>query len=128
MKESNPIEEKSLEFGTKMLLLCKSLAEQKEFIVSRQIGRSGTSIGANVAEALKAQSKPDFLAKMKIADKEANETAYWLRVLRRADCITEEQYGELYSNLDEICSILTSICKTTRENIEKEKVSKQKSN
>jgi len=122
MKKNNPIEDKSLDFATKILRLSKSLMAQKEYIASNQIGRSGTSIGANVAEAAKAQSKADFFAKMKIADKEASETAYWLKALLGADYISKELYVELYTDLNEICSLLSAICKTTQKNIEMEKL------
>ena len=125
--EPNPVVEKSLLFAEKILKLCKVLFLQKEFIVSKQIGRSATSIGANIAEAERAQSKPDFYAKMKIAEKEANETAYWLKLLVRTGNISDTLYNELGNNLRELCSMLAAICKTTKENIEKEEKSKQKS-
>ena len=98
----------------------------KRIYCIKQIGRSATSIGANIAEAERAQSKPDFYAKMKIAEKEANETAYWLKLLVRTGDISDTQYNELGNNLKELCRMLASICKTTKENIEKEKKRKQK--
>lgn len=77
--------------------------------------RSGTSIGANVSEAQRAQSKADFVSKMSIALKEANETNYWLKLLYRTDYIDEKQFGSMVGDLDEIISILVSICNTSKQ-------------
>ena len=87
--------------------------EKKEFILAKQLLRSGTSIGANVAEAQKGQTKPDFNTKMNIALKEANETYYWLRLLYRTDYLNEKEYKSLEKDVDEIIAILMSICKKT---------------
>ena len=86
--------------------------EQKEYVMAKQLLRCGTSIGANVFEAQKAQSKADFAAKMNIALKEANETDYWLRLLYRTDYLTKQQYMSLNKDADELISLLTAICKT----------------
>ena len=80
--------------------------------MSKQLLRCGTSIGANVSEAQKGQSKADFAAKMCIALKEANETEYWLRLLNRTEYINKKQFDSLYADIDEIISLLTAICKT----------------
>ena len=111
MKE-NVIERKSYTFAVRIVNLHKHLVNQKhEYIMSRQICRSGTSIGANVAEAQRAQSTADFVAKLKIALKEANETQYWLRLLHDTDYLTDREFESLHSNLLEILRILTAICK-----------------
>ena len=110
---ANQIEDKSFDFAVRIVNLYKFLQEtQKEYVLSKQLLRSGTSIGANVAEAQHAQSRADFLAKMKIASKEANETQYWIKLLFKTDYLTEPQYKSLQSDIDEISSILISICKT----------------
>ena len=111
MKE-NVIMRKSFAFSVRIMNLQKYLSRQKgEYVVSRQICKSGTSIGANVAEAQRAQSTADFVSKMKIALKEANETQYWLKLLRETKYITDKQYDSLHSDLVEILRILTAICK-----------------
>ena len=89
------------------------IAEKKEFVLLKQLLRSGTSIGANVAEAQKAQTKPDFNAKMNIALKEANETEYWLKLLYRTDYLTEIEFESIKNDIKEIIAILVSICKKT---------------
>ena len=89
-----------------------------EFVISKQILRSGTSIGANVSEAQHAQSKPDFLAKMTIASKEANETAYWLSLLHDNGYITDTQFDSVDNDMQRILRLIISIVKTTRQNIE----------
>ena len=117
---NNVIEEKSFEFAIRIVNLCKYLkSEKKETVLSKQLLRSGTSIGANVFEAEKAQTKPDFYTKMTIALKEANETSYWLRLLHKTNYLADSEFESIYKDIDEICSILVSITKTTKENIGK---------
>ena len=109
----NIIENKSFEFAVRIVNLRKFLVREKnEYILSKQLMRSGTSIGANVSEA---QSKADFVSKMSIALKEANETNYWLKLLYRTDYIDEKQFGSMVGYLDEISSILVSICNTSKQ-------------
>ena len=109
----NTIEEKSFNFAVRIVNLYRFLQEtQKEFVLSKQLLRAGTSIGANVAEAQHAQSRADFLAKMKIASKEASETQYWLKLLFKTDYLTEAQYNSIRTDIDEIASLLVTICKT----------------
>lgn len=96
----------------------KKLQQEKEFIISRQILRSGTSIGANVEEALAGQSKRDFIAKMSISSKEARETKYWLRLLKESE-ITSLDVKSLILDIDELIRILTSIVKTSQQNLTK---------
>ena len=116
MKE-NVIARKSFAFSVRIVNLHKYLVDRKhEYILSKQICKSGTSIGANVAEAQRAQSTADFVAKMKIALKEANETQYWLKLLRETDYLTDREFESLHGNLSEILRILTAICKHYPQN------------
>ena len=89
--------------------------EKKEYIISKQIFRSGTSIGANVRESKNAQSDIDFIHKLSIALKEADETAYWLEVFYGAEIIEQKEFESLSLDLKEIIALLTSIIKTTKE-------------
>ena len=108
------VADKSFEFAVRIVNLCKYLRyKKKEFVLSKQLLRSGTSIGANVHEGRRAQSRADFLAKMSIALKEANETYYWLKLLYRTEYLAKEEYLSMYADIDEILRILTAICKTT---------------
>ena len=88
---------------------------KKEYVLSRQLLRSGTSIGANVAESQQAQSRADFLSKLEISLKEATETKYWLRLLKETDYLTEEQFSSIYADCVEIEKILVSIVKSTKK-------------
>ena len=111
MKE-NIIMRKSFAFSVRIMNLQKYLSRQKgEYVVSRQICKSGTSIGANIAGAQRAQSTADFVSKMKIALKEANETQYWLKLLRETKYLSDREFTSLHSDLLEILKILTAICK-----------------
>ena len=114
----NIIVTKSFDFAKRIVNLNKFLNKEKsEYILSRQILKSGTSIGANVFEAQNAQSNADFLSKMKIALKEATETLYWLMLLYETDYINSSTFESLKADLDDIRNILGSICKTTSGNI-----------
>ena len=118
----NTIYLKSFEFAKRIVKLYKFLCEnKKEFILSKQILRCGTSIGANVNEAIAAQSKKDFISKMAIASKEARETKYWLELLISADYLSknEKYILSLQDDIEEIIKILTSIVKTSQENLRK---------
>ena len=111
MKE-NVIMRKSLAFSVRIVNLHKCLSQVKtEYIMSKQICKSGTSIGANIAEAQRAQSTADFVSKMKIALKEANETQYWLQLLCETNYISEKEFSSIHEDLLEILKILTAICK-----------------
>ncbi len=108
------IENKSFDFAVRIVNLYKFLTQEKqEYIMSKQLLRCSTSIGANVAEAQKAQTKPDFNTKMNIALKEANETGYWLKLLYKTDYLTKNEFDSIESDAKEITAILTSICKKT---------------
>ncbi len=114
---NNVIEEKSFAFAVRIVKLSKYLREtKKEYILSKQLLRCGTSIGANIAEAQRGQSKADFIAKMSIALKEANETQYWLRLLFHTDYLAKEEFNSIHSDLAEVLSVLTAICKSAAEN------------
>ena len=116
MKE-NVIMQKSFAFSVRIVNFYKHLTREKhEYMISKQIYRSGTSIGANIAEAQRAQSTADFVAKMKIALKEANETQYWLQLLCETKYITEKEFNSLHSDLTEVLKILTAICKHYPQN------------
>jgi four helix bundle protein len=115
MKE-NIIVIKSFHFSLKTLQLYKVLIKNKEFIISRQLLRCATSIGANIEEAGAASSRRDFIAKMAISSKEARETRYWLRLLKEDQFIDGYDFSELLQEIDQIISILTKIVKTTQEN------------
>ena len=117
MKE-NVVKEKSMLFAIKIVNLYKFLCEtKKEFVLSRQILKAGTSIGANLAEAECAISKKDFLAKVYISFKECIETKYWLELLYKTDFIHEKDFKSINSDCDELYKLLAAITKTTRENI-----------
>lgn len=114
MKE-NVIAEKSKAFALRIIKLYRYLCEdKKEYILSKQLLRSGTSIGANVKEAIRGQSKPDFYAKMNISLKEASETEYWLGLLHESDYIDDNGFESIYSDCQEIVKILVSITKTQK--------------
>ena len=116
--DRNAIEETSFRLAIRIVNLRKYLVEAKrEFVLSKQLLRSGTSIGANVAEAKQAQSRSDFISKLSIALKEANETAYWLKLLYRTDYLTEKEYDSISHDADEIIAILVSIIKTKKQHI-----------
>ena len=111
--ENNIIVDKSKAFALRIIKLSKYLTNDKnEFVLSRQILKSGTSIGANVKEAIRAQSKPDFYSKMNIALKEASETEYWLELLFESEYITSQEFNSIYPECEEIIKILVSITKT----------------
>jgi len=112
---ANIIEEKSFAFAIRIVNLYKHLNEaKKEFVLSKQLLRSGTSIGANVAEAEQAQSTPDFVSKMSIALKEASETKYWIRLLASTRYLTEDEAVSILNDCVEIEKILVSIIKSSK--------------
>ena len=113
---NNIIEEKSFNFAVRIVNLYKHLTiEKKELVLSKQLLRSGTSIGANVSEAQRGQSKADFNAKMNIALKEAGESEYWIRLLHQTEYLTDEEYNSIEKDAKELISILVSICKKTNK-------------
>ena len=113
--EGNAIVAKSKNFALRTIKLYQYLsAEKKEFVLSKQVLRSGTSIGANVKEAIRGQSKADFYAKMNIALKEASETEYWLELLHESDYIDKAAFENIYADCQEILKLLVSITKTQK--------------
>ena len=114
---NNPVVDKSLNFAVRIVGLAKVIRSRKEFELAKQILRSGTSIGANIAESQRAQGDKDFLAKIYIAAKEANETEYWLKLLRKAKIITDVEFQSLNKDLNEIVKILMSITKTLEQKL-----------
>ena len=111
------IEKKSYSFSVRIVKLYKFLSTQKkEFVISKQLLRSGTSIGANVSEAEQAQSRPDFISKLNIALKEAHETKSWLRLLSATCYLTEKQSKSILDDCIELEKILVSIINTSKHN------------
>lgn len=114
--KDNVIVNKSYLFALKIVRLYKvMLKRQNEFVMSKQILKSGTSIGANIAEAVAAISKREFVAKLQISYKESHETIYWLKILSETDYITQNEFKELYRDCEEIILILASILKTSKQ-------------
>ena len=121
MTRNNILADKSIDFAIRIVNCYKYLTEEKnEYIFSKQLLRSGTSIGANIHEGIEAQSKSDFISKLSISLKEASETSYWFKVLFRTGAITESMYSSLHKDLDEIIRILIASIKTTKQNISKQ--------
>ncbi len=116
MKPNNVVQEKSYKFALRIIKLYKYLtSEKKEFILSKQILRSGTSIGANIEEAIGGQSNKDFFSKMSIAYKESRETHYWLRLLRDSDYLDEKASISILKDSEELIKIIGSIQKTIKQ-------------
>ena len=115
MVKDNVIINKSMEFAIRIVNLYKYLcSDVKEFVMSKQILRSGTSIGANIREGIYAQSRDDFISKMSIALKEASETVYWLELLNRTDYISVKQFDSLNKECIELIKMLTSTVKNSK--------------
>lgn len=118
MKDNNVIVVKSKCFALRIIRLYQHLCEKdREYVLSKQLLRSGTSIGANVKEAIRAQSKPDFYAKMNISLKEASETEYWLELLHESGYINEQGFNSIYEDCQELIRILVSITKQQKAQI-----------
>ena len=110
------VQDKSFCFAIRIVNLCKYLQEnQKEFVLSKQLLRSGTSIGANIAEAQQAQSKADFTHKVNIALKEAYETNYWLRLLHATEYLTSKEYESIIHDCTELEKLLIAITKSAKQ-------------
>lgn len=115
MSDRNVIRDKSFAFAVRVVKLCRLLAgERREFVLSKQLLRSGTAIGALVREAEHAESKADFIHKMAIAQKEANETGYWLELLRESELLSQKEFESIFSDQVEISKILASIILTSK--------------
>lgn len=118
LKTENVIVYKSKSFALRIIRLYKFLVKEKEYVLSKQILRSGTSIGANVKEAIRGQSKADFYMKLNIALKEASETEYWLELLHESDYISSSQFESISKDCTEILKILMSIVKTRESSVQ----------
>jgi len=112
------LKNKSKAFALRVIRLYKYLCdEKKEYILSKQLMRSGTSIGANIAEAFYGQSEADFISKLSIAQKETGETMYWLELLHESDFLKYNEYDSIYNDAEELIKLLTSSIKTVKEKI-----------
>ena len=120
MKENNIIQEKSFAFAVRIVNLYKFLCDEKrEFVLSKQVLRCGTSIGANIEESIGGQSDKDFLTKISISYKEARETVYWLKLLLATNYLNQEQADSLLKDAEEICKIIGKLQITMKNRIEK---------
>jgi four helix bundle protein len=115
MKSENVVQTKSYNFALRIIKLYKYLSqEKKEFILSKQLLRSGTAIGSNIEESIGGQSKADFFAKLTIAYKETRESKYWIRLLRDSEYLTIDQAEDLLKDVEELLKIIGTIQKTLR--------------
>lgn len=115
MKEENVLEKKSYEFALRIVKMYRYLIEeQKEYVLSKQVLRSGTAVGANYAESQHAQSKADFISKVSIALKEANETLWWIRLLHDSDYLSDSLFNSIYHDGNEVVALLVSIVKSAK--------------
>ncbi len=115
MKKDNVIQIKTYAFAIRIVNLYKYLTnEKREFVLSKQLLRSGTSVGANIEEAIGGQSRKDFFAKLTIAYKEARESHYWIRLLKDTGYLNEKEFNDLINDIEEILKIIGSIQKTIR--------------
>ena len=118
MKSENIIQQKTFAFAIRIVNVYKHLkAEKKEFVLSKQLLRSGTSIGANIEESIGGQSNKDFLSKISIAYKEARETVYWLKLLQATDYLSLQEAESLLSDAEEMCKIIGKIQLTIKNRI-----------
>jgi four helix bundle protein len=117
MKTDNILQTKSYQFALDIIVLFKQLQKRKEFVLSKQLMRSGTAVGALVEEAIGGQSSKDFIHKMSIAYKEARETKYWLRLLRDSEYLTHDETEPYLNNAEELLRIIGSIQKTMKSRI-----------
>ncbi len=117
MHLDNIIYDKALAFGERTVALYKWLTKEdtKEYVISKQVLKSGTSIGANVSESIYAESAPDFVHKLQIAQKEACETRYWIELLHRTEYLNDALYMSLKNEVEELLKMLTSIITTTKK-------------
>ena len=116
MANKNILKEKSFQFSLAIIQAYKILVEQKEFVMSKQMLRSGTSVGASICESEFAVSKPDFINKFHLSLKEANETRYWLELLFHSNYLSKENFDKLNFECEELIRLLVSSLKTLKEN------------
>ena len=118
MKTGNVVQEKSFAFAVRIVNLYKYLlVEKKEYVLSKQVLRSGTSIGANIEEGLGGQSNKDFVSKLNIAYKETRETIYWIKLLLKTDFLLQEQTDSILQDADELCKIIAQSLLTMKNKI-----------
>jgi len=120
MTTSNPLPEKALRFSIHAVQVCQKMIKQREYVLSKQLLKSATSIGANIEEAKYAQSKRDFLSKMNIALKEASETQYWIKVIRASGYGSDEVWNPLATEAHELTALLVAITKTLKRKLQLE--------
>jgi len=114
---TNTVRDKSFRFALRIVKLYQYLKEEKkEYVLSKQVLRSGTAIGALIRESQHAESKADFIHKLAIALKEANETEYWIELLFHSEYLEQKSYQSIHADIEELLKLLTSIIKTTKEN------------
>ncbi|MFC2130372.1 four helix bundle protein [Bacteroidota bacterium] len=117
--KQNIVREKSFQFAIRIVELYKYLCgRKKEFVMSKQLLRSGTSVGANIREGINAESKPDFIHKLAIAQKECDETIYWLELLKATKYLIEAEFNSIHSDAVEIMKLLTAILKSSKLTID----------
>ncbi len=117
-EKQNPLKDKSFQFALRIIKLFQFLSEQKkEYVMSKQLLRSGTSIGANVREAQNDQSKADFIHKFSIAQKECDETLYWLELLHQSEYLEDKEFTSIHTAATELLKMLRSSILTTKQNI-----------
>jgi four helix bundle protein len=117
VSENNVVRDKSFRFALRVVKLCQYLTEKKrEYVLSKQVLRSGTAIGALIRESQYAESKADFIHKLAIALKEANETDYWIELLYQSGYIEENSYQSIHRDINELISLLVAIVKKTKQN------------
>ena len=118
MKKENNLRDKSFRFSVRIIRLYQYLTEhKKEYVLSKQLLRAGTSIGANAREADNAVSKPDFVNKLGISQKEADETMYWLELMKETDYLTLAQFDSVYKDAEELLKIIRTIILNTKSNM-----------
>ena len=116
MKDGNIVQVKGYGFAVRVVRLYQHLStEKREFVLSKQLLRSGTGIGANIEEAIGGQSRADFVSKIAIAYKEARESSYWLRLLRDTGYLSEDEFASIHSDAEELCRLLAAIQKTAKD-------------
>ena len=116
MIENNVVKEKSMRFAIRIVEMYKYLSDKKqEYVISKQLLRSGTSIGANICEGVYAQSKNDFISKLSISLKEAAETEYWLELLSKTGYLTEKEHNSVNEDCRELIRLLTAIIKSSKQ-------------
>ena len=121
LEKDNVLVDKSFLFAIRIVKLYKYLCDEKqEYVLSKQLLRSGTSIGANISESQEAQSKNDFISKLSISLKEARETNYWIKLLHETDYLSAKEVESMLNDLTELIKLLVSIIKTTKENYAKQ--------